>query len=85
MPIFSRRHVGHDPGVVNARIGPKRPYLPRCVFMLGRFFLPLHGRCGDQPEKRSSCGHEELLPDPIPFGPRELPQDEGHGDVEWEE
>ncbi len=38
----SGRHAGHDPGVENTRIGPKRPYLPRFVFVyiLGRFSSP---------------------------------------------
>ena len=37
-----REHAGHDPGVENTRIGPKRPYLPRFVFVyiLGRFSSP---------------------------------------------
>ena len=37
----SGRHAEHDPGFENTQIGPTRPYLPRCVFMLDRFFLPL--------------------------------------------
>ncbi len=39
--FFSRRHAGHDLGVENTRIGPKRPYLPRFVFYVGVLFPPL--------------------------------------------